>query len=136
MWQYKSQTSRLTMFEPSTQTGYRKIGREICWFIDDKPDLSTIYDLDVFDNSKESEDPICGVAVSEQLLIIGRESGVLRRFTLPHITEETKLFWKALPMLIDINCDGTRLALIDISGVLNILEINAQGGNVFEFEKK
>lgn len=27
MWQYKSQTSRLTMFEPSTQSGYRKIGR-------------------------------------------------------------------------------------------------------------
>lgn len=124
------------MFQPSTQTGYRKIGREICWFIDDKPDLSTIYDLETFDNSKESEDPICGVAVSEQLLIIGRESGVLRRFTLPHITQETKLFWKALPMLIDINCDGTRLALIDISGVLNILEINAQGGNVFQFEKK
>lgn len=42
------------MFEPSTQTGYRKIGREICWLIDDKPDLSTIYDLETFDNSRES----------------------------------------------------------------------------------
>lgn len=27
MWQYKSQTSRLTMFEPSSQVGYRKMGR-------------------------------------------------------------------------------------------------------------
>jgi hypothetical protein len=34
MWQYKSQTSRLTMFEPSSQAGYRKMGREICWFVD------------------------------------------------------------------------------------------------------
>lgn len=52
MWQYKSQTSRLTMFEPSTQSGYRKIGREVCWFVDDKPDLSTIYDSETFDNTK------------------------------------------------------------------------------------
>ena len=64
MWQYKSQTSRLTMFEPSTQAGYRKIGREICWFIEEKPDLNNMYDTATFDNTKESEDPICGMAVS------------------------------------------------------------------------
>jgi hypothetical protein len=45
MWQYKSPTSRLTMFEPSSQVNYRKMGREICWFIDDKPDPNQIYDL-------------------------------------------------------------------------------------------
>jgi WD repeat-containing protein 35 len=131
MWQYRSQTSRLTMFEPSAHAaGYRKLGREICWFIDDKPDVSSLYDAEKFDNTKESQDPICGAAVNEQLLILGRESGALRRFTLPHITEEPKLFWKALPMLIEINSDGTRLALVDIAGVLNILEINSQGGNI------
>lgn len=61
---------------------------------------------------------------------------MLRRFTLPHITEESKLFWKPLPMIIGINCDCTRLGLVDITGVLNILEINSQGGSVLEFEKK
>jgi WD repeat-containing protein 35 len=136
IWQYKSQTSRLTMFEPSSQVGYRKIGREISWCIDDKPDVNAMYDPRTFDNTKETEDPICGMAVREHLLIVGRESGVLRRFTLPHITEEAKLFWKPVPTLIGINCDCTRLALVDISGVLNLLEINAQGGNVLEFEKK
>lgn len=45
-----------------------------------------MYDLEIFDNTKESEDPICGIAVNEQLLIVGREGGSLRRFTLPHIT--------------------------------------------------
>jgi WD repeat-containing protein 35 len=39
-------------------------------------------------------------------------------------------------MIIGINCDQTRLALIDITGVLNILEVNSQGGSVLEFEKK
>jgi hypothetical protein len=39
-------------------------------------------------------------------------------------------------MIIGINCDQSRLALIDITGVLNILEINSQGGSVLEFEKK
>jgi WD repeat-containing protein 35 len=88
MWQYRSQTSRLTMFEPSAQAaGYRKLGREICWFIESKPDLSSLYDAEKFDNTKESQDPICGAAINEQLLIVGLESGVLRRFTLPHITE-------------------------------------------------
>jgi WD repeat-containing protein 35 len=133
MWQYKSQTSRLTMFEPSTSVGYRKIGREICWFVDEKPDINNMYDSEMFDNTKECEDVICAIAVTEQLLIVGRESGVLRRFTLPHITEEAKLFWKPLPILISINCDCSRLGLIDITGVLNILEVNSQGGNVLEF---
>ena len=95
-----------------------------------------MYDMDIFDNTKECEDIICAIAVTEQLLIVGRESGVLRRFTLPHITEETKLFWKPLPMIVGINSDCTRLGLIDITGVLNVLEINTQGGNVLEFEKK
>lgn len=54
MWQYKSQTARLTMFDPSSQTGYRKMGREICWFVDEKPDINQIYDMEQFDNTKES----------------------------------------------------------------------------------
>jgi|JI6StandDraft_1071083.scaffolds.fasta_scaffold01989_4 WD repeat-containing protein 35 len=136
LWHYRSQTSRLTMFEASSQVSLRKIGREICWFIDDKPDLNNIYDKEQFDNTRECEDIICCVAANDNVLIVGRESGVLQRFTLPHISEETKLFWKPLPAMIGINCDSSRLALVDISGTLNILEINSQGGNVLEFEKK
>lgn len=30
------------------------MGREICWFVDDKPDINQIYDMDQFDNTKES----------------------------------------------------------------------------------
>jgi WD repeat-containing protein 35 len=133
LWHYRSQTSRLTMFEASSQASLRKIGREICWFIDEKPDLNIIYDKEQFDNTRECEDIICCVAANENVLIVGRESGVLQRFTLPHISEETKLFWKPLSAIIGINCDSTRLALVDISGTLNILEINSQGGNVLEF---
>ena len=71
---------------------------------------------------------MCAITITEQLLIVGRESGALRRFTLPHITEQSKLFWN-----IGINSDQTRLGLIDIAGSLNILEINSQGGSVLEF---
>lgn len=53
LWQYRSQTSRLTMFEASSQVSLRKIGREICWFIDEKPDLNNIYDKEQFDNTRE-----------------------------------------------------------------------------------
>ena len=60
------------MFEPTGQVGYRKLGREICWYIEENPDINSIYDMEQFDNTKECEDVICAIAVSEQMLIIGR----------------------------------------------------------------
>jgi hypothetical protein len=31
-----------------------------------------MYDMDQFDNTKESDDIICAIAVTEQMLIVGR----------------------------------------------------------------
>ena len=53
LWQYKSQNSRLTLFDASAQVNLRKLGREVCWFIgDQKPDSNLIYDRERFDNTK------------------------------------------------------------------------------------
>ena len=35
IWQYRNQVARLTTFESSSQTGIRKLGREIAWYIDE-----------------------------------------------------------------------------------------------------
>ncbi len=38
--------------------------------------------------------------------------------------------------MMSVNCDSTRISVIDINGILNIIDINAHGGNLMEFEKK
>jgi hypothetical protein len=51
VWQYRNQVAKLTSFESSAQTGIRKLGREIAWFIDDNPDANLIYDREQFNVS-------------------------------------------------------------------------------------
>jgi hypothetical protein len=41
------------LFEASSPASLPKIRREVCWFIDGKPDLNTIYDKEQFDNTRE-----------------------------------------------------------------------------------
>lgn len=76
---------------------------------------------------------ITAITATESSLIIGLESGTILRYTLPYISIEKKLSWKPMPLMIGVNCNGTRLSLIDSQGTLNIMEINTQGGNVLEF---
>lgn len=38
--------------------------------------------------------------------------------------------------MLSINCNSTRLTSIDLNGTLTLLEINPQGGQTLEFEKK
>ena len=79
---------------------------------------------------------ITALTATESCLIIGLESGTILRYNLPYISVEKKLSWKPMPTIIGMNSNGTRLSLIDSQGTLNIMEINSQGGNVLEFEKK
>lgn len=37
---------------------------------------------------------------------------------------------------MNLSSDATRLAVIDLNGVLNILKVNNQGGELLDFEKK
>lgn len=37
---------------------------------------------------------------------------------------------------MSLNNNSTKIAVIDLNGVLTLLQINAQGGNLLEFEKK
>lgn len=114
----------------------RKIGRETAWFIDEQPDLSQMYDKDTFDKEKQTEDIIQAIAATENFLFVARLSGTIQKFTLPQVALETKLFLKTRPNFISVNSTATRLGVIDLNGTLNILEVNNQGGNLLEFEKK
>jgi hypothetical protein len=133
----------LTTFE--AQTGIRKIGREAAFFIDSANiDSNAIYDKDTYDFEPQTDDIICAskylqlnriylisiqiVAANENWLFIGRLSGTILKYTLPHVSLESKLFVKTRPQSMSLNCNASRIAVIDLNGVLNILEVNSQGG--------
>ena len=70
---------------------------------------------------------------SEAALVIGRTSGTLQRYTLPHISLEHKYTVRCRPQLLALNCNSTKLSIIDINGVLTFFDLdkrveNASGG--------
>jgi WD repeat-containing protein 35 len=77
-------------------------------------------------NKASTNDPICCICASNTTLIISRSSGTLLRFTLPHLTLEHKYIVRCRPALISLNCDSTRLSIIDINGVLTLFDLDAR----------
>eukprot|EP01035_Chromulina_nebulosa_P019079 gene19079-24905_t len=71
-------------------------------------------------------DRITCSAVSDKYLVIARKSGAITRFVLPHISPENTYSTKMEPFRIDLNCNSTRLSVIDISGVFSILDLEAR----------
>ena len=58
--------------------------------------------------------------------IICRESGIMLRYSLPHITLESEHSLEMIPFLAHLNCDSSRASIIDINGVLSMFDFNEQ----------
>lgn len=54
-----------------------------------------------------SSDPICCIAVSEKMLIIGRESGIIQQYTIPHVALIHKIKMNLRPHKFSINCNSS-----------------------------
>lgn len=67
---------------------------------------------------------------------MGRISGTVLKFTLPHVSAEPKQFLQSRPNLMAVNCNSTRLLAVDLNGTLTLLEVTPQGGQALDFEKK
>lgn len=128
-----------------------RLRKDKLYHIDDTPTGVTevIQDLDrdgSFEtpiNTKATTDPICCLASSENFLLIGRESGMIQRYTLPQITLTNRYTTSSRPQKISINCNSTRASIIDISGRLTMLDLEPSKSNdnndhedVSKFEKK
>jgi WD repeat-containing protein 35 len=134
VWQYRTPVSKLTSLD--TGTGLRrKEGRERIFHVDD-----TGYGGDDRIGQKVSEydalrarptsDEVCSVAANGKYLIVGRSSGTIHRYTLPHLSLENKFMVRCRPHLLGINCDSTRLSIIDINGILTFFDCDEDGGTV------
>jgi WD repeat-containing protein 35 len=133
IWQYRSQVSRLLSLDATK----RKIGREIAFHIDETPDLNSLYDPNKFRaTGRTNSDPISCVAAGEGFFIVGRVSGVLQRYTIPHVTQEARYVLNCRPQLISVNCNASMISVIDINGILTFFDTKEKGGKHLETERK
>jgi len=78
------------------------------------------------DQEKFGHDAIVAMRVSEKVMIVGHTSGALRQYTLPHLAFDTSYHCSLVPWKIALNCNGTRLAVIDGNGALVIIDLTTE----------
>lgn len=54
-----------------------------------------------------TRDPICCMTCSEKVLLIGRKSGTIQRYTLPQVALTQRLSLSYRPQSIAVNCNST-----------------------------
>ena len=76
-------------------------------------------------------DPISCIAVSEAFLVVGRKSGTVSRFTLPHLSPENSYtIPKCEPYRFELNCTSSKLGVLDINGVFSIFDFDSRTNDV------
>ncbi|MPC30130.1 WD repeat-containing protein 35 [Portunus trituberculatus] len=92
-----------------------------------------------------TSDPVCSMTASEKILVVGRESGALQRYTLPHVALTARYSLPCRPHRLALNCNSSRLAIIDITGLLTFLDLDTRSsdnngsevmGTILKFERK
>ncbi|KAH0816706.1 hypothetical protein GEV33_006088 [Tenebrio molitor] len=137
VWQYKTPKSS-TVTEVGLNVFYFDFlgTRAKCktFHMDDNPTgaVEVIQDLDNLDkipvNTHNTLDPACCITCTDKCLIIGRESGLLQYYALPHVVLTNKYKIPTRPHKLAINCNSTRLSIIDVAGVMTVLDISEAVG--------
>ncbi|CAN8003269.1 unnamed protein product [Ixodes pacificus] len=85
-----------------------------------------------------NSDPICCLTASEKMLIVGRESGTFQRYSMPHLAMVQKYVLSCRPTKIALNCNSSRMSVIDITGnmLLHDLEARSSQGEQLAFERR
>uniref|UniRef100_A0A2K5RB88 WD repeat-containing protein 35 n=2 Tax=Cebus imitator TaxID=2715852 RepID=A0A2K5RB88_CEBIM len=124
-WQYHV-AKKLTAVEINQITRSRKEGRERIYHVDDTPSGSMDGVLDYSKAIQGTRDPICAITASDKILIVGRESGTIQRYSLPNVGLIQKYSLNCRSYQLSLNCNSSRLAIIDISGVLTFFDLDAR----------
>ncbi|XP_029451827.1 WD repeat-containing protein 35 isoform X1 [Rhinatrema bivittatum] len=124
-WQYRV-AKKLTALEINQVSRTRKDGRERVYHVDDTPSGSVDGTLDYSKILAVTKDPICCITASDKTLIVGRESGTIQKYSLPNFCLAQKYVLNCRAYQMSLNCNSSRLAIIDISGVLNFFDLEAQ----------
>uniref|UniRef100_A0A8D8YR04 WD repeat-containing protein 35 n=1 Tax=Cacopsylla melanoneura TaxID=428564 RepID=A0A8D8YR04_9HEMI len=107
--------------------------KERFYHVDDTPagvKHDSTYDTHQQREMRPTQDPICCITCSDRFLIVGRESGTLQRYVLPDVTlvQRNSSFLTCRPSYMALNCDSTKLGVIDGTGVFLLIDL--QSGEV------
>jgi hypothetical protein len=72
-------------------------------------------------------DPICAITAHQHLLLVARSSGVVHAFSLPTLSLEGQCVLRSRPQRLLLNCDCSKVTVVDFAGVLSLLMMT-QGG--------
>lgn len=75
-----------------------------------------------------SADPVAAVAATATALVVARASGVVHRYALPSLTLVAQHLLRCRPHRIAINCDATRLGVVDFGGAFSLLDMRGGAG--------
>uniref|UniRef100_A0A668VVY2 WD repeat-containing protein 35 n=1 Tax=Oreochromis aureus TaxID=47969 RepID=A0A668VVY2_OREAU len=116
MWQYRV-AKKLTALEINQVTRTKKEGRER-WII-----VILTLCMCTFVLFQATRDPICCITATDKTLIVGRESGTLHRYSLPNVVLVQKYTLNNRAHYLSLNCNSSRLAIIDIAGIMTLLDL-------------
>lgn len=154
VWQYRNSSAKLTGLVSAgggggnpnvqdmssiSQLLQRGGGREKVFYVDEMQgnDVETFRYV-----QRELEDPVCAICASDSWIMVARASGMIHCFTLPHISLEMKYIVNCRPQHLALNCNSTLLSVIDINGMMTIMEVGSAGSlnptqaKTLAFEKK
>ncbi|XP_034107561.1 WD repeat-containing protein 35 [Drosophila albomicans] len=101
-----------------------KARKEKRFHIDDTPTgVDLAKDL-LQGQQRRVNDPICALALSEKLLLVARESGVINEYSVANVALRNRHTLHSKVHKIAINCNSTRAAIIDHVGVMTLLELD------------
>jgi len=149
IWQYRTNVSKLTSSDAgngATAMLRRNTGRERMLDIEEV----AANPAQTIENFKPKagriKDGICAITASKKNLIVARESGTIHRYSLPHISLENKYAIRQRPAHIRLNCDSTKLSIIDNGSILSVLDLDSNNdssdgkegtyGQLLQFERK
>jgi WD repeat-containing protein 35 len=143
VWQFRTPVNKLTSISLQAQNASKgdtalaqaakNKGRERLFHIDESADAASSSSIEQLNpnkmNRSQSNDPICCITASKSNLIISRASGTLLRFSLPHLSLENTYVVRCRPQLLALNCDSTRISIIDINGVLTLFDLDLKANS-------
>ncbi|NWT50042.1 WDR35 protein, partial [Erythrocercus mccallii] len=128
VWQYRV-AKKLTAMEINQLARTRKEGRERLYHIDDTSSGSGDGHLDYSRAFEGTRDPICAITASDKILLVGRESGTIQRYSLPSVAVVQSYTLDCRAYQLSLNCNSSRLAIIDLSGVLTFLDMGTRAAD-------
>ncbi|XP_065296306.2 WD repeat-containing protein 35 isoform X1 [Dermacentor albipictus] len=142
VWRFQTPRGR-TVLELSGQRSKPVLERVI--HINEAPtegensdDVDKIYEAKKKHQFQVNTDPICCLAASEKMFIVGRESGTFQRYSMPQLMLVQKYAISCRPNKIALNCTSSRMSVIDITGCLLLYDLEARSseGEQLTFERR